>query len=246
MSGVAAYAELERAFAADAADPGSSGLSDERREELRRFWLGRASGELTTALSFEFMLEDLRDLAAPPALLELAETAIGDEHRHVDWCLRLARRLDEAQPANAELGGTRPLQLPGASESDNRILRTVFGGCFSETVAVQVLLTSQSRIAYETPRRLNRQHLAEEVRHARLGWGLLAWPELRRRDREMIGSFVPALTELAREAWCGPQRSLDSELEGFGYLSTPLVAQAFEIALREVILPGLERNQVPF
>lgn len=237
------YAEIERAFGAEQTSSLPRALSEDRREELRRFWLGRANGELTTALSFEFMLDDLRALRAPATLTQLAESAIADEHRHVDWCLRFARLLAD-EPCQAELGGTRPLTFDGADEHDNRLLRTVFGCCFSETVALQVLLTSQEQLTLASVRQLNRQHAAEEVNHARLGWGFLAWPELRPRDREMLGAFVPSMTELTRTLWTGPDRPADVELEALGYLSGPLVERALSRAFDEVIRPGLERNGV--
>jgi hypothetical protein len=237
------YAEIETAFAAPDTAALRASLSDEQRDELRRFWLGRASGELTTALSFEFMLADLRELGAPSALTELAEAAIAEEHRHVDWCLRFARLLSE-EPCQAELGGTRPLTFDGASDRDNRLLRTVFGGCFSETVAVQVLLASQEGLTLDSARRLNRQHVAEEVRHARLGWGFVAWPELGPRDRSMLSAFVPAMAALTRSLWTGPRRAGDAHLESLGYLSLPLIERAMARAFAEVILPGLEHNGI--
>lgn len=237
------YAEIESAFRSPETTRLADNLDDDRREELRRFWLGRASGELTTALSFEFMLEDLRALGAPAPLLELAANAVADEHRHVDWCLRFARLLSD-EPCQAELGGTRPISFEGASEHDNRLLRTVFGGCFSETVAVQVLLTSQDGLTLESARRLNRQHIAEEVRHSRLGWGLVAWPELGGRDRSMLAEHVPAMTELTRALWTGPNRATDPQLEALGYLSVPLIERAMAQAFDEVIFPGLEHNGI--
>ena len=244
MSGEQAYAEIETAFRAGETLAVPKMLSDERRAELRHFWCGRANGELTTALSFEYMLEDLQQLAAPPVLLQLAETAISDEHRHVDWCLRFAQLLGDGEPVSAELGGTRPLVFDGASDADNRLLRTIFGGCFSETVAVQVLLASQRQITLESARRLNRQHVAEEVRHSRLGWGLLGWQGLGPRERSMLAAFVPAMAKLTRQLWLGPQRDADPELHALGYLSRPLIESALEQAFEEVILPGLARNGV--
>lgn len=237
------YAEIETAFHQAHTTGLAATLSDDRRAELRRFWHGRASGELTTALSFEYMLADLQELGAPSALTSLAEHAIAEEHRHVDYCLRFARLLGD-EPVQADLGGTRPLVFEGASEADNRLLRTVFGSCFSETVAVQVLLASQREITLESVRRLNQQHVTEEVRHARLGWGLLAWSGLNERDRSMLAAFVPAMSRLTRALWLAPQRSGHHQLEALGYLSNPLVERALLQAFDEVILPGLERNRI--
>ena len=244
MSAESAYDQIELAFAAPATSEATAALSAEQREALRQFWIGRASGELTTALSFEYMLADLQQLAAPSALTELAERAIADEHRHVDWCLRFARLWGEGQPAEASFAGTRPLSFEGANERDLCLLRTVFGGCFSETVAVHVLLASQAKITLESVQRLNRQHIAEEVGHARLGWGLLAWPALTSRDRSMLATFVPEMTRLTWQLWCGPEREADARLHELGYLSLPLVRQACQEAFDAVILPGLERNQI--
>jgi hypothetical protein len=244
MTNDRAYREIELAFAAPPTRAAREALSPEQLGRLREFWLGRAEGDLTTALSFEYMLDDLRALGAPKVLTELAERAIGDEHRHVDWCLRFAAFLGDEPPPLPRLGGTRPLTFEGASEHDNRILRTVFGSCFSETVACEVLITSQAEITLESVKRLNQQHIAEEVGHARLGWGLLAWPELGARDRSMISAFVPAMAKLTRSLWCGPKREHDAELQALGFLSLPMVEAACERALTGVTLPGLEQNGI--
>jgi len=239
----AAYEQVELAFRELPTRELAASLSDERRSELRSFWLGRAHGELTTALSFEFVLEDLVTLGAPSALTTLARDAVAEEHTHADWCMRFARLLDDA-PCEAELSGTRPLTFEGASAADNRLLRTVFGCCFSETVAVQVLLASQEQLTLDSARKLNRQQLRDEVRHARLGWGLLAWPELTTRDREMLAAFVPSMERLTRSTWTASQRPPDEALQRLGYLSLPLIEAAVDRAFDEVIRPGLEHGGV--
>lgn len=241
-----AYAKLELAMVNGATRLAAPRLHAEQRQSLRSFWIARACGELTTALSFEYMLDDLRLLGAPAVLCDLAARAVREEHRHVDWCLRLARLLGEGDDVRAELIGTRPLAFEGATEADNRVLRTVFGGCFSETVAVHVLRASHAQLDDRAMSLLNHEHLAEEVNHARLGWGLLGWPGLGARSREMVAAFVPAMAELTRELWLGPKRSHDAELEALGYLSRPLVERALNQAFAEVIEPGLVANGVRF
>lgn len=241
MGSERAYREIELAFAAPATYAARDALSSDQLEQLREFWLGRAEGELTTALSFEYMLDDLRHLGAPQVL---AERAIRDEHRHVDWCLRFAAFWADEAPPLPRLSGTRPLVFEGASEHTNRILRTVFGSCFSETVACEVLLTSHAELSLESVKRLNQQHIAEEVGHARLGWGLVGWPGLSARDRSMIAAIVPAMEALTRALWCGPKRALNPELQALGYLSLPMVEGAVERALTGVTLPGLEQNGI--
>lgn len=244
MNEASTYHSIELAFAEPATALAMANLATDERERLRLFWLGRATGELTTALSFEYMLQDLRSMGAPQALTRLAERAIADEHRHVDWCLRFARLLSDGQAVQAELAGTRPLTFDGASETDQRLLRTVFGGCFSETVAVHVLLSSQAELQLASVQQLNRQHVREEVQHARLGWGLLAWPGLGQRDRAMLSEFVPEMARLTWQVWCGSGRNAEPALDALGYLSLSLVRTACQDAFDRVIYPGLSRNGV--
>lgn len=241
MNKEAAFEAVELDFSAEATRRAVEALGADERELLRGYWVDRARGELTTALTFEFMLADLLQEGAPRELVALAESAIADEHRHVDWCLRWANFIDDREPAVPELSGTRPLELDGASAHDNRLLRTVFGCCFSETVAVHVLERSHALITLPSVRRLNHEHLKEEVGHARLGWALAGWPALSARDRQMLGRYVPEMTRLARMVWQSSARAEHSRLHELGYLSSAIIDPACDDALDGVILPGLAK-----
>lgn len=239
MTSAAAYSAIEAEFGSNATLAALGALSEDQKSRLHEYWIDRARGELTTALAFEFMLDDLTQEGVPPKLLELARSAIADEHRHVDYCLRWARLVDRSRPAEPRLSGTRPFAFDGASDHDNRLLRTVFGGCFTETVAVHVLRESHAHITDECARRLNQQHLREEVGHARLGWALVGWPGLPERDRSMIAAYVPEMTSLARSLWLTTPRPADGALHALGYLSSTIVATACDDAIEQVTLPGL-------
>lgn len=238
------YRAIEAVFAGPGTADAIAGLSDSQRETLRRYWLDRADGELTTALSFEFMLDDLRTEGAPAPLLELAESAVADEHNHSDWCARWAERLGDGEPVKGRLRGKRPVCFDAASDHDNRLLRTVFGSCFSETVALHVLTASQALITLPSARSLNHRHIKDELRHSRLGWGLLAWDGLTARDRGMIAAHVPELVQLTRDVWLSTPQPGDEELQGFGFLSAQLIDAAYDDALENVILPGLTHHRV--
>jgi hypothetical protein len=233
------YSDIERAFAAEQTSARLAALSPEQRSRLHAYWVDRAEGELTTALTFEYMLDDLRQENAPAELLTMAQGALEDEHRHVDWCLRWARAVDSERPADAKLGGTRALAFDGASPRDNRLLRTVFGCCFSETVAVHVLRSSHALITLDSVRRLNLEHMKEEVPHARLGWALLGWSGVTSRDRQMIHEHVSEMTWITRMVWQTTRREADDDLHALGYLSSAIIDEACEEALRDVVIPGL-------
>lgn len=236
-----AFAAVERDFTSDETHAALAALTGVQRAILHEYWVDRARGELTTALTFEFMRDDLVFEGAPDAVVALANEAIADEHRHVDWCLRWARLVDPERGAEPQLSGTRPLELEGASAHDNRLLRTVFGCCFSETVALHVLQRSHERITLPSVRRLNHEHRKEEVSHARLGWALAAWPGLTPRDRQMLAAYVPEMTRLVRMVWQSVRRPPDEALHALGYLSSAIIDPACDEALRDVIFPGLER-----
>jgi hypothetical protein len=236
-----AFAAIERDFAGHETRAAVEQLATQQRARLREYWVDRARGELTTALTFEFMLADLEQEGAPRELLELAQRAISDEHRHVDWCLRWARFVEPELPAEPELSGTRPLELDGASAHDNRLLRTVFGCCFSETVAVHVLRRSHALITLPSVRRLNHEHMKEEVGHARLGWALVGWPGLSARDRQMLAAYVPEMTRLVRMVWQSTERPADERLHELGYLSSSIIGGACDEAIEGVVLPGLAK-----
>lgn len=233
------YDQAEREFADPALDADISTLSDDQRSRLWQYWIDRASGELTTALAFEFILDDLRAMRVPDELSAIAEHAISDEHRHVDWCLRWAQRIDATLPARASLGGTEPLTFDGATESENRLLRVVFAGCFSETVAVHVLRASHAHITVPSVRCLNHLHMKEELGHARLGWTLLAWSGITRENRELLRRNVPDLSRITKMVWQSTRRAPDARLHAFGFLSSEIVDAAVHEALSDVIMPGL-------
>jgi hypothetical protein len=239
VSSEPAYEAILRDFESAATSETIARLSSEQRERLGKYWLDRATGELTTALTFEFMLADLTEEDAPASLLDLARRAISDEHLHADWCLRWAERVDPERPVRPRVSGMLPLIFDGASEHDNRLLRTIFGCCFSETVAVHVLAASHPKITLESVHRLNQQHLKEEMGHARLGWALLGWSGITARDRDMIGAYVPEMVRLTRRVWQSTRRAGEEELHQLGYLSSSIVDPACDDALENVTMPGL-------
>jgi hypothetical protein len=238
-----ALATIHRAFDSQETRDAVSALTRDRRDRLHRYWLDRADGELTTALSFEFVLADLEVEGAPATLLDLARRTIEEEHQHTDICVRWAALLRPEEPARAHFRGTRPASFEGASAHDDRLLRPVFAG-LSETVAVHVLHRSQERTTLPAVRLLNQIHIKEELDHARLGWALLAWPELGDPDRKMVAGHVPELISLLRTVWLETERPADSALEELGFLSTPLIATAIDEAIEGVILPGLAHHGI--
>jgi hypothetical protein len=212
-------------------------LSPADRATLAAYWRSRGNGEMGAEIAFMQVRDDLAVLGAPAPLLALAERAIKDERKHGYWGRDFALRFggtDESAPVASR---TRTLTFPGASERDNRILRITFC-CFNETVGCHVLQDIRPRVTEPELRDNNHQHLADELQHARVGWGFLS--TLNASDRALVDKYLPLLLRMVHIACCtGPERADLEHLVPFGYFTPKVLVAAYERALDEVIRPGL-------
>jgi len=217
------------------------GLDREQRGILASYWWRRAEGEMTSYIGFQHVLDDLKRERAPDPIVELAERAVADEHRHALWCRDWAVRFGREGSQQVLPRSTEPLRFRGAGEHENRVLRVLLC-CFTETVGCFILRHVRPVVAEPELRRLNQRHLADELQHSRVGWGFLT--ALSGADRTWLRSWTPKLLGLLPEACCaGPE--LDREdLVPFGYFTPRLLRAAHQEALAEVIIPGLEHLEL--
>ena len=210
-------------------------LGEAERELVAGYWWQRAQGELTSWHGFRHVLADLRAEHAAPAVIELAERAVQDEHQHAEWCRDWAVRF--GHPGGEIVPrGERPIAFRGASEVQNRLLRIVLC-CMNETVGCVVLRHVRPVLEWPELRALNRQHMADELQHSRVGWAHLA--TLNAVQREFLRPWVPALLRLVRQAWCEGSEGEHEALVPYGYFSLRLLRAAHDEAVESLILPGL-------
>ena len=192
---------------------------------------------MTSWVGFGHVLEDLRAEGADAALLKLAERSVADEYQHALWCRDWARRFghpgcDDPKPRSEER-----ISFRGAMPDENRVLRIALC-CFTESVGCFILRQVRPVISESELRKLNRRHMADELRHSRVGWGYLGALDAARRD--LLRLWLPALFEILPLACCeGPEEPYE-ELVPFGYFTPRLLRAAHDEAMREVIMPGLE------
>lgn len=211
-------------------------LGEAERELVANYWWQRAHGELTSWHGFQHVLADLRAEHAAPAVIELAERAVLDEHQHAEWCRDWAIRFGHA---GGELvaRGERPIAFRGATEVQNRLLRIALC-CLNETVGCVVLRHVRPVLEWPELRELNRRHMADELQHSRVGWAHLA--TLSAEQRAFLRPWLPALLRLAKASWCdGPEGEHES-LVPYGYFSLRLLRAAHNEAVESLIVPGLE------
>ena len=212
------------------------GLDREQRSALAAYWWRRAEGEMTSYIGFQHVLDDLKAERSPAAIVQLAERAVEDEHRHALWCRDWAFRFGRQDSPEVKPRSTEPLTFRGAGQRENRVLRILLC-CFTETVGCFILRHVRPVVTEPELRRLNQRHLADELQHSRVGWGHLA--ALGKADRAWLRAWTPKLLALLPEACCeGPEQDRE-DLVPFGYFTPRLLRAAYEEALTEVILPGL-------
>lgn len=210
-------------------------LDDEQRACVADYWWRRAEGELTSWVGFRHVVGDLRAEGSPAAIVALAERAVEDERRHSEWCRDWAVRFGHSD-GQIVPRTDHAVTFLGATEEENRILRIAFC-CFTESVGCFTLQHARRRIVDPELRRLNRRHMADELRHGRVGWGHLTALDERRRAR--LRPWIPKLLSALPLACCeGPERDME-ELVPYGYFTPRLLGAAYADAMQHVILPGL-------
>jgi len=210
-------------------------LDGEQRATLAEYWWRRAEGELTSFVAFGHVLEDLRAEGSPAPVLELADRSVHDEYQHSlfcrEWAVRFGHAEGEVRPRSEQ-----PLTFRGAGERENRLLRIALC-CFTETVGCFLLRRVRPVIVEPELRRLNQRHLADELRHSRVGWAHLS--TLDASGRELLAPRIAELLRLLPLACCEGPELERPELVPFGYFTSSVLSLAHADAVRDVIEPGL-------
>jgi hypothetical protein len=215
-------------------DPGEA-LDAEQRACVAAYWWRRAEGELTSWVGFRHVLADLRAEGSPAAVVALAERAVEDERRHSEWCREWAVRFGHSD-GQIRSRTEEAVTFRGATEEENRLLRITFC-CFTESVGCFTLRHARETMTHPELRRLNQRHTADELQHARVGWGHLA--SLDARQRKRLSPWIPKLLQALPVACCeGPEEERE-ELVAYGYFTPRLLAASHADAMDNVIVPGL-------
>jgi hypothetical protein len=168
-------------------DPSIDELDVDLRERLGRQWASRAQAELRVAGVFTVVSRDLLEQGADPAILHIAARAVSDEVRHADLCRALAARY-LARPVPWPLPGRSPIPaLARAPAALRATLHTVAMGCVNETIASAWLEESLRSATSPAARTVLRELIADDIHHARLGWGHLGSSFVGKDTRKVLG-----------------------------------------------------------
>ena len=229
---------FELAPGTGALDIVTSDLDDATRLVLAKLWQQRADSESGVRTVFQQLADAFAATGAHPEVITLARRAAEDEVRHAAVCTELATAYRREPVAAAVEPAVR---LPDYVE-DRRLraaLHAVNLCCIGETIAVAFVEACLGDCADPTLREIHRRHLADEVRHARVGWAHLA--SLTDGERAEVATWVPRLVHAQLTGWEQRLGELpEGGVPGHAYPPRAALIRAVQTAVRELVLPGFE------
>jgi hypothetical protein len=215
-----------------------AGLSLSDCERLAESWSHRGAMERRVVDAFMVVRDALVSLRAHDALVSLAERAIDDERRHAELCRVVASRFagrDVPEPPRLVLHVPKH---EGAGDELRHVLH-VLGHCaINETFASAVLEQSLRDAKGALARAALRELLADEIDHARVGFGLVA--TLSPETKQTLSMWLPGLIRASVVMWRTTVRPDTEEpaLNAHGMISPSLIERAIITATREILVPG--------
>ena len=212
-----------------------SELAAADREAIAALWLQRARSESSVRCVFEQLADELAATGAHHEVVALARSASLDEARHASTCLELA----VAYGAAAATLDERTVRLPDY-EADARLrtaIRAVNLCCIGETIATAFVEACVGACGDPLLRELHGRHLADEIRHARVGWAHVA--TLDAADRAAVVPWLAPVLEAQVGAWERRIGELPAAgFPGHGYPPRAALLDTVHAAVRELVLPG--------
>jgi hypothetical protein len=220
------------------ADPTIDALPATQRTLLASLWQARASSESSVRGVFEQLVAELTATGAHPEVIALAQRAEGDEARHAAICMELAAAY-HGGPITIALSPPVRLADHGDAPRLRAALHVVNLCCISETIASAFVEACLADCDGETLRDVHGRHLADEIRHARIGWAHLA--SLSLDERGAVASRLPELLRIQVLAWETRIAELPEQgVPGHGYPPRAALLRVVHDAVRDLVLPGFE------
>jgi hypothetical protein len=211
-------------------------LAGEMRERLAVLWQERAESESAVRTVFHQLADELAATGGHPDVVTLARRSAADEIRHAAVCSELATAYRGSHVAPPSPPAVR---LPDYT-TDRRLraaLHAVNLCCIGETLAVAFVEACLADCADGTLREIHSRHLADEVRHARVGWAQLA--SLSESERAAVAVWIPELLRQQIAAWESRIGDLpEAGVPGHAYPPRAQLIEAIRVAVRELVLPG--------
>jgi hypothetical protein len=219
-----------------------SRLTVSARQRLSNLWLKRGAHERVAGRVFAQLVVDLRAFGASQSVVELAERAVVDEEDHAELCAVVAALYDaSAAVVQVESEPPRPT-FPVCDPQLHRALFAALHSAINETLAVPYLAACVEQSECPAAKVAAREILKDEVKHARIGWAVLADPRFTGEDRATLADFMPALLDVCVGSWLA-DNDVDFAADlprGCGFIAHDDIRATITEAVGGLILPGLE------
>jgi hypothetical protein len=224
------------------ADPTIDGLDPAARAVLADVWTRRMAAELGAGGAFAVVERELAELGAEPVVLALARRAVADEPRHAELCRRLAEAYAGAPVAAAvppdEVAVPRH---DGADPVLRRHLHVVAMCCINESIACAFVEACLADADGPLVRAIHREHLADEIQHARVGWAHLGSARVDAATKAAIAAWLPRLLDANLRHWEHRIGLLPAAgVPGHALPPVATLVAAARAAVEAIVLPGFD------
>lgn len=205
------------------------------RDRVTAHWLEVARGEHASIAAFARFVAVLQRHGAPARLVADALAAAGDEARHAEQTLALAKRFGGQA---LEFG---PLEIDDALDDVDDLaaaLRAaVREGCIDETLAAHEAACLAAMAKDVEVAAVLEQIASDEARHAALAWRFVAWVLERRPELRSVVIEVFASVAAPRVVESDELEPHDVDALALGCPPARLRATWRRLGLREMVLP---------
>ena len=228
-------------------DDFAASLNADDRHVFSNLFLKRARSELHIAAAFSAISHEAILQSLPLPIVRLAVAAPGEELAHATAWHTLANQYEPV----GELTIPQAMFVPSYSDEPltRLILRSVSLSCLNETVANARLQTMLWRIRGEAARAVVHEILADEVRHARVGWAILGFIAQKRPSiLQLVSAMMPRLLTSSMEVLFNDLLETPEFVPESRRFHTILgrhdTAVVIAAAIRDLVVPGLAHVNV--
>jgi hypothetical protein len=146
----------------------------ELRRVAQRTWIGRMVNEHASGRVFDQLAEQLAIAGAGASRVKACREFAAEERHHGALCAAVACALGAEPRAVARASGLLPTHADAASQVEATLRNLLSISCMSETIAVTIITAEREQMPEGDAKRVLSKILADEIGHARFGWGFAA------------------------------------------------------------------------
>lgn len=222
-----------------AIDADLDGVPEDVRRAVGAIWLQRASSEAGAGSAFVYVRDSADRGVADGVVVRLAHSAVEDEARHAEICRRLAcAYLNTDVSVSAQAPESFPAHV-GASADLDLALQLVGMCCINESLACSFVETCMHHASPAFLHVLHREHLHDEVNHARVGFAHLASRAVSEKLKSEIAEWLPRVLHANVSNWMSRLKTLpENGIPGHAYPSRSVLVESTLATVDTLILPG--------